>query len=807
VAQSGGAALMGFGGTSKTKAKPSFTGIQLQTSSSVLPVALVYGMTRIAPNLWWYGDFASHKQKQGGKGFGGSVASFTYSASVILGLCEGPITGVARAWKDDGAVLDYASLGFSLFTGPIPQAPWGYLSAAHPDQADGYSGFAYLAKANYDLGSSAALPNHSFELQGLLYMTGVGGTIEDADPAQLVDDLLTHADHGAGFPPALIDYGWLHSSTEAGGAGDSAYQTYCRAMGFGLSPGMVEQESASDALDRWTLVTNTATVWNGAALKLVPYGDQTVTANGVTYLPPTGVCYALGDDDYQQSGDADPVRITRSDPADAKNSLKMVVRDRANAYNEVPVEWADDNAIALYGEKEAQAIAAREVCDPAMGGTMVAVVGQRLLYVRNQYLFDLDPRYDRLEPMDVVTIAEPGLGLTAQAVRVVEIEEQEDDTLSVSAEHFTGTTGHNTAADSPGAAPDPVNSLADPGPVNPPVFIEPPAALALALYGSAAPVVLIAVSGGDGTTAGPNWGGAVVWISADGGTTYQAVGEVQGAARMGVATSALALYGGANPDTLHTVGVNLSMSGGALAGATSAEAEAGVTLSWLGGEFLAYRDATLTGAHAYTLGGELWRGLQGTAAGAHLSGVAFVRVDDGLFRLLLPAAWLGVALKAKFQSFNLWGQALEDLAGCTAYDFTPAGTGYGGSSGGSGSPTEASEDIAVASGGFALVNIWDDAGVAKLRLADASDATRPAHAFVTAAIATAGTGVPYFSGQLSGLAAGTIGEALYLSATAGELTATPPAGSGELVQYVALRTGADTADFQPVPLTQADINP
>lgn len=69
------------------------------------------------------------------------------------------------------------------------------------------------------------------------------------------------------------------------------------------------------------------------------------------------------------------------------------------------------------------------------------------------------------------------------------------------------------------------------------------------------------------------------------------------------------------------------------------------------------------------------------------------------------------------------------------------------------------------------VNIFLDSGVAKFRLADASNG-RPAHGFVKAAFLTGATAIAYddvTNNNLSGL---TIGSRYYLS-TAGGVTATP----------------------------------
>jgi hypothetical protein len=123
----------------------------------------------------------------------------------LFGLADpGPLRRRGRRHRQglagQGRGSDYSTLGFSLFTGTMPQAPWGYMVAAHPDHARGYPGFAYLAKANMDFGSSATMPNLNFEVFGLFYMTAAGGALPDADPALWIQDFLTDTDHGVGLP-------------------------------------------------------------------------------------------------------------------------------------------------------------------------------------------------------------------------------------------------------------------------------------------------------------------------------------------------------------------------------------------------------------------------------------------------------------------------------------------------------------------------------------------------------------------------------------------------------------------------------
>lgn len=71
------------------------------------------------------------------------------------------------------------------------------------------------------------------------------------------------------------------------------------------------------------------------------------------------------------------------------------------------------------------------------------------------------------------------------------------------------------------------------------------------------------------------------------------------------------------------------------------------------------------------------------------------------------------------------------------------------------------------------VNIYDNLGVANIRLADNSN-SRPAHGFVKDAVANAAIGTVYFEGANDDLTGLTSGLRYYLG-TAGGVTATPPA--------------------------------
>jgi hypothetical protein len=112
----------------------------------------------------------------------------------------------------------------------------------------------------------------------------------------------------------------------------------------------------------------------------------------------------------------------------------------------------------------------------------------------------------------------------------------------------------------------------------------------------------------------------------------------------------------------------------------------------------------------------------------------------------------------------------------------------------------ASENLAAGD----LVNVWNDTGTAKARKADATVAGKEANGFVLAAVTSGNNATVYFDGtdtQLSGLTPGAV---YYLATTAGGVTATPPSGSGNVVQRVGRALSATELTFEPgEPITLA----
>ncbi|HEZ2567827.1 TPA: DUF1983 domain-containing protein [Neisseria meningitidis] len=643
---------MGGKSSTITSAEERILSLQVQRSSQGLTLPVIYGRTRVAGNLVWYGDFVTIEHKtttrQGGKGGGGVKQvdiSYTYEAAVMLALCEGEIQGVGRIWRDKEKFDSLAQLRLTLMRGGDEQPLWTHLQQAkHQDQALNYSGTAYLCSPNYELTKSAQIYQHNFEVIGKL---GYSGNIPDANPREIVLDLLTNQRYGCGFPSQNI--------------GDTdRYSNYCRAVGIFLSPAYTEQGEAQRNISELLEQTNSAAVFSQGRLKIIPYGDGSYSGNGAVYVADNKAVYDLTDDDFIVSGAQDPVKVERKTNADAFNQIQVEYLDRDNDYNVAIAEVKDQANIEQYGLRPKDAVKMHGICDAKVAQKVAQQLLQRALYVRNEYEFKLGWKYCLLEPMDIVTLTDAGLGLNKTPVRITEIEEDEEGVLSVKAEDYP--VGVYTVSEYP-TQPS-LGYSADynvsPGNAHVPVIFEAP----LQLTGGE-PQIWLATAGGD------MWGGAEVWVSTD-GDSYTRVGAVNHKARFGSLTAALP--NGAVFDRTNTLGVEISA--GQLTAGTEQDSRDLLTLCYVDGEFLAYANAELKGVGRYTLG-NLTRGAYGSTINAHAAGSQFARIDEALFKYAVPRNWIGRTVWVKLVSYNVFSGGIQDLAEVPAYSYTIKGAPLG----------------------------------------------------------------------------------------------------------------------------------
>src|SRR5258706_6352591 len=603
----------------------------------------------------------------GGKGGGGSTQT-NYAATVVCGLCEGPIIGVGTqagstanvsgnvlgsqtnnlffngfnnpitqattqalinkiitstttspigngVWVS-GNISALAALNFTLFLGDYSQTAWSFITTNHPGDARAYRGIAYVAAAPFNLSTSPELPSLNFEI--LFGFFEPSNTTLDANPGDIVVEFVTNAKHGLQVP--------------AGRIGDTNLVTlynYCQAVGIWMSPILSSAKSAQSFMQDLLYGCVAEAAWSNGLLKVVPYYDAPASAHGATFTPNLSPIYDLTDDDFLGGGNnsyQSPVIVSIKAVTDTYNDIKIQYLDRnfnyAGAagttpdYNPTVVEVKDDAAIQQYTLRARDTKQLDLFCyGPAAQQCALLQLGRE--QVITTYQFSLGAKFILLDPMDLVTLTDAYLGLSRKLVRIKEITENQDYTLTFTAEDMLIGSASAPLFGAQAGSGFVLNSNIDPGVTLQPFFFEPTDQLVGGLE------VWMAVTGINLAT----WGGANAYVSYD-GINYQFAGQQLGPTRMGVTTAPLptVLQSTTPPtiDTSSTLSVNLTESGSQLTSATQADLLGLATLCYAGGELLAYRDATPTGAKSYNLT-TLSRGAYGTAITAVLTGTTFVR--------------------------------------------------------------------------------------------------------------------------------------------------------------------------------------
>lgn len=636
-----------FGGGTVSTSDKRINSMRIQQSAYGLCQPLVYGKNRVAANMFWYGDFTATAHttttKQGGKGGGVKTknTTYTYSASFMLGLCENKIKDIGIIWRDKEQIVPKTEggiqlkpidqLGFELFDGDHNPV-WGYLPSKHPDQALHYPFLGYVACANYDLGGSASLSNHNFEVISDITFSE---TIQDANPADVIEDFITNPRYGASPSLQMADL--------------SEFRTYCAAANLLISPALTEQREAFEIINEIVEAVNCAVVPSPDGLKIRSYGDSVVSGNGVTFVPDLEPVYHLTDDDFL--GEDQPVRVRRSRDTDAYNHCQIEYVNRFNQYNTETVEAKDQANIEMFGLRTQDPVKHDFFCEPKIARHAVQLLLQRKLYVRNEYEFELGWKYCRLEPMDIVTITDESLGLNRFPVRITRVEEDEEGVLLITAEELA--VGSRSAVEYDLQASNGYQGgNEEPGNVNAPSIFEPPLDLT-----NGKNQVWVAVSGGI------NWGGCNVWASID-NTTYEMIGTIYGSARYGTLASAID-----TDDTEMQIQLNTSSQ---MFSGTVEDAEVDATLCRVGDEYINYIEVTLNGSGLYTLS-DVIRGRFDDAS-PHNSGESFVRIDRAIFSHDYNENMVGKQIYLKFTSFNGLQQKEQTLDEVAAYSHTITGS-------------------------------------------------------------------------------------------------------------------------------------
>lgn len=227
-------------------AKPADLGdFNFPTTTEGRGVPLVWGTVKIeGPNVIWYGDLEqdaiTEKVQTGLFSTEKVVIGYHYSVGIQFALCRGELTELTRVWNGDSLVFDgnvthnstftidepdlYGGdeLGngglqgtFRFYAGTTGQPASSYLDDFQQEGGDtpAYRGTAYIAPDDDPIyiGNSTQIKTWSFEVRRLPTGPasggdeGVGANDQEANPVNVIYEILTDTDWGLAIDPADID--------------------------------------------------------------------------------------------------------------------------------------------------------------------------------------------------------------------------------------------------------------------------------------------------------------------------------------------------------------------------------------------------------------------------------------------------------------------------------------------------------------------------------------------------------------------------------------------------------------------------
>lgn len=601
----------------------------------------IIGTTRVSGNVIYYDDFTAHEhretQRTGKGGHSKSVSiTYTYTVAVILGLCEGEISGLGRVWVGkDQYTYPNDAIQMTLFRGQANQQPWAYVSGKHPDKALPYTGLAYMAGV-IDLGDSGSMPNYNFEVKGKLLSSGDG---VDANPADYIRYVLDKV----GLSKVEI-------------IGLDNYRSYCKHADLLISTPMdqTSAKTARDIINEIATLTNAYMFWSNDKFKIVCCDDRAYPSKNPEdpddkgWQPNRTITYDLTADDFiPQTGGA-LVTYSRKDSSEIYNQFPVEFVNRDSGYEKETISYALTQDIADYGLRQANTTSASYIYTKARAVKVAETLARKAQYERNKYTFKLDWAFCRLEVGDLVTLTDESCGLNKQPAMIDSVTEGTDGLLTITA--ISRAKGDYSAASFDVHAVDRpyVDYNVAPPDTDTPIILQPPAELTT----SGLEVWIGARGKSDG------WGGCRVYVS-DNKDYYRYAGQIATAARIGTLASAV---------TADATSIEIDANGDFLSG-TQQDAERGNTLCWLGGECLSYQTATLLQNGHYELTGCI-RGQYQTTATKHDAGVEFARLDTSLLRIPFLKEDIGKKVYLKLASYNIFGNNEQDLSNLDEYEYT-----------------------------------------------------------------------------------------------------------------------------------------
>lgn len=499
-----------------------------------------------------------------------------------------------------------------------------------------------------------------------------------------------------------------------------------RANGLFGSLTMASQKSASDWLKDLYQCANAAPVWSGFRLKSIAWSEVSKVAFGTVYTSPTSTgpvaSFDAANGDFVSSP---PLSIERTAQSDVPNVFQMQIFDRGNDYNQVVISQPLAAATSIYGPRKDSPQTMEMVTSPSVGRMLLMIKARVATLDRNVIKGTLNAKFGLYEAMDLVLLTDEDAGIFSLPARITSWEEDEKYNIAFEASPFIygeHAPDDNLNASSPIQTPPPLDE--PPGFVNTPIIFQPVSRL---LGNQNQPEVWFVISGSS-----QYYGGCLVFVSTDGGSSYNPLGEIRGNAVTGYTTADWPAA--ADPDTADPLAVDLTESNGtmqsyslldennfvypfyvsgggstiivedsstqialvgrfansgvAITGPVSAIADSGVVIAGVGYgptipyELGAYSSVAMTSSFKYTIAAGGGYYIRRAVFGApilgegvdHPTGSRFCMLNPlgiGMLKVLLDPIWVLQTLYFKFCAYNTFGGELQSLGDVVAYPYTP----------------------------------------------------------------------------------------------------------------------------------------
>lgn len=613
--------------------KPSALGdFNFPTATEGRAIPVVWGTVKIAgPNVVWYGDLKTvairKKQKTGLWSSKMVTIGFKYHLGIQHALCFGKIDEFIGFNLEDRAVtlggktvttdtttftMDQLTLfgkedqegGVSgsvrVYHGTYTQQPNDYLEAKIGEPLPAYRPVCQVVFEGCYLGNSGRMPKPEFILRRTPNPLGladgkhnIGG---DANPANMIFEIMTDRVWGMGIPASLID-------TDA----FIAVGNTLAAEGFGLSM-VVDNEQGGE-----NLLSEIVRHIDGVVYNDFVTGKFKIALVRDDYNPETIPVY---DESKITSGS---LEFSRASWEDTQNTVKIKYVDREQNYTQRVIQHQDIANISVRGGQiEAEEYDFTGVSNPTLANKIAARVLQTVASPLSRVNFTATRHAASLRPGDVFKLSWAELGITSVVYRVTEVEYGTLDNPEVRVSAIEDIFSVSTVAyetPNPSGWTNPFGSPQDLSPVK---MFEAP----YAFIGVEERRAMIAVSRKMGQEQGYD-----VWSDRAGGVAYAKTNEsVADFTPSGVLAADYPV--GVADDAVGFTLTNLNDMEGVVS-VSAAERAQGALLLLVDDELMSAQDVIDNGNGTVSIK-KILRGVHDTIPAAHLAGATVWIVSHGL---------------------------------------------------------------------------------------------------------------------------------------------------------------------------------